>query len=433
MSGRAERDEAYTSFVAASWPSLSDHFSVPLPATDKITRGPRACRFCSAHRGLGPARAPTTPRPLHRKVLVRLAGKARRRRWNGDVPVADMPEPPSVDVMGGFADAHAIRQACWPCPGRSAPSSFCAISTIVRRPRQPPSWAAPRTPQESSLPRHHCLALGRAARCPRIRGGPPCLTPTRPSVPCCTPPPIPPEHPSRTGRRRAVPRPPPSAPPPRRPPRRHRLRDGRGYRDPSHSGLNSVRPCHPSHPLAELPHPRRGRLRRSPRTSGPCCLRAHRPSVGRSGRLDRKAMLVWGGCSSPRSTVNDDGATFDPTTRLWATTSASPLSARYQPAFRGPARSCSSGRTLANAIDQSQDLQDGALYDPSSGAWRTLPASPLPQVRQSVAVTLGKRVILLGVDAAKCDCRRRLDPSMRTGDRSPFRRSPLDMRPSASA
>jgi len=113
--GPSERDEAYSSFVAARWPSLV--------RTAYLLTGDRGqaedlvqSALLRTYEAWGRLDAPDNAEAYTRKVLVRLAGKARRRRWNGEVPVADMPEPPSADAMGRVADAHVVRQALLALP-----------------------------------------------------------------------------------------------------------------------------------------------------------------------------------------------------------------------------------------------------------------------------------------------------------------------------
>ena len=115
MSAHAARDAAYTSFVTARWASLV--------RTAYLLTGDRGqaedlvqSALLRTYQAWGRLDAPDNAEAYTRTVLVRLAGKARRRRWNGEVPVALMPEPSSGDPTRGIADAQVVRQALLALP-----------------------------------------------------------------------------------------------------------------------------------------------------------------------------------------------------------------------------------------------------------------------------------------------------------------------------
>ena len=102
------------------------------------------------------------------------------------------------------------------------------------------------------------------------------------------------------------------------------------------------------------------------------------PFAGRAGHAqvwtgDR--FLVWGGTSN--NGLLADGAQYDPRTNTWIAMSPSPLSPRADVAavWTGRAWFLWGGRTGPMSNYTSAD--DGALYDPRTDRWATLPPSPL--------------------------------------------------------
>jgi hypothetical protein len=122
------------------------------------------------------------------------------------------------------------------------------------------------------------------------------------------------------------------------------------------------------------------------------------PIDGRSGAAGAwtgSQMLVWGGASGARNRqLNSTGAAYDPASRRWALLPTGPLSARTQTA------SVWTGRELFvwggyTAADDSSQATDGALYNPTTKTWRSLPAAPVTGWGQAHVVWTGSRVILL--------------------------------------
>jgi RNA polymerase sigma-70 factor (sigma-E family) len=115
VSGQGERDEAYTSFVSARWASLV--------RTGFLLTGDRGqaedlvqSALLRTYQAWARLDAPDNAEAYTRKVLVRLASRARRRRWNGEVPVLDMPEVSSGDPALGVVDSRVVRQALLALP-----------------------------------------------------------------------------------------------------------------------------------------------------------------------------------------------------------------------------------------------------------------------------------------------------------------------------
>ncbi len=55
--------------------------------------------------------APEHPEAYVRTAMVRLAVRSRRRRWRGEVPVADLPEVETADATGVSDTASLVRAA----------------------------------------------------------------------------------------------------------------------------------------------------------------------------------------------------------------------------------------------------------------------------------------------------------------------------------
>jgi Kelch motif len=107
------------------------------------------------------------------------------------------------------------------------------------------------------------------------------------------------------------------------------------------------------------------------------------------------ALLVWGGYvytglsdESPRS----DGLAFDARSREWEPMSPSPLMRRLDPA------SAWTGEELlvwGGWDGRNQFYDDGAVYDPATTQWRSLPQAPI-SARAALSVWTGEEFIVWG-------------------------------------
>ena len=121
---------------------------------------------------------------------------------------------------------------------------------------------------------------------------------------------------------------------------------------------------------------------------------------GASGVWSGREFLVWGGRASrlPEDVVDRDlrvGAAYDPATDSWRTLPASPIDAR-----EGHVAIWTDAGMLVwggiRADDSSGTvLSDGAVYDPATDRWASIPAGPFGGSR---AVWDGERLVAASVD-----------------------------------
>jgi hypothetical protein len=120
-------------------------------------------------------------------------------------------------------------------------------------------------------------------------------------------------------------------------------------------------------------------------------------------------MLVWGGagcqgaCSGPGVRAHADGAAYNPSTDAWRSLPPSPLAARTG------ALAVWTGRELIvwGGMVGDRFVADGAAFDPTADRWRSLPPSPLAgrlaappgTVAQVPGVWTGKEMVVWGEGA----------------------------------
>ena len=92
---------------------------------------------------------PAVAESYTRTTMVRLAARAARRRWRGEVPASH--ELVDVDRPTSITPPRSTCVACLPvCPGHNVPSSCCGSSTTsANRTLQPP-WAAASEPSRAA-------------------------------------------------------------------------------------------------------------------------------------------------------------------------------------------------------------------------------------------------------------------------------------------
>jgi hypothetical protein len=113
-----------------------------------------------------------------------------------------------------------------------------------------------------------------------------------------------------------------------------------------------------------------------------------------------REIIVWGGQSGPNdNVVNSDGASYTPTTRKWVTLPPAPISGRVYPAavWTGQELVIWGGYDSNNPQNVSAN---GAAYDPEDNRWTLLAASPLSPRAQAQAVWTGQEVFILGGNPA---------------------------------
>lgn len=101
-------------------------------------------------------------------------------------------------------------------------------------------------------------------------------------------------------------------------------------------------------------------------------------------------LFIWGGF---RGKQLDDGAVFDPSSGLWTSLPASILSPRYQHTAVTYQNKMVIWGGKASVIFTSTD---GAIYDPSTLSWTMLPASPLSERVNHTSVVVGDKMIIFG-------------------------------------
>jgi N-acetylneuraminic acid mutarotase len=126
------------------------------------------------------------------------------------------------------------------------------------------------------------------------------------------------------------------------------------------------------------------------------------PSSGLTARSDfssvttGRSLLVWGG-NSPAGPLND-GAVFDTVTSAWKPISASPLSIRrgHTAVWTGTQMIVFGGVTRGDACRPSCALNDGATYDPVADTWKPIAPAPIPGRSGHSAVYFQNRMVVWG-------------------------------------
>lgn len=111
-------------------------------------------------------------------------------------------------------------------------------------------------------------------------------------------------------------------------------------------------------------------------------------------------LVIWGGYvfdGGGDKTPNDDGFMFDAGSRTWGPMPAGPLSPRSDAAsaWSGSEFLIWGGFTGDCCVPSEMFLDDGAAFDPATGRWRALPASPLSE-RAPFSVWTGRELIVWG-------------------------------------
>jgi N-acetylneuraminic acid mutarotase len=109
-------------------------------------------------------------------------------------------------------------------------------------------------------------------------------------------------------------------------------------------------------------------------------------------------LLVWGGASGAEDhLLHADGAGYDPASGIWESMPASPLSPRVgQAAVWTGSELVVWGGFVKGGANPSAPTADGAAYDPTTGRWEVLPPAPLSPRGDAIAVWTGAEVLVLG-------------------------------------
>jgi hypothetical protein len=104
-------------------------------------------------------------------------------------------------------------------------------------------------------------------------------------------------------------------------------------------------------------------------------------------------LLIWGGWDGTYDVggVLDDGAAFDPLTGAWRPLPPAPITARAP-------FSVWTGREMivwGAAVQVDGTQRDGAAYDPASDSWRTIPEAPI-DLTDGTAIWTGREMIVFG-------------------------------------
>lgn len=121
------------------------------------------------------------------------------------------------------------------------------------------------------------------------------------------------------------------------------------------------------------------------------------PAVAWTGR----EVIIWGGCDNRVPQCDDgsqsdelrDGAAYDPATDRWRRIATSPLAARDRPqaVWTGQELLFWGGATPAGAVGAY-----AAAYDPVRDRWRTIPDGPLAPRSNHVMVWTGRELLVWG-------------------------------------
>ena len=120
-------------------------------------------------------------------------------------------------------------------------------------------------------------------------------------------------------------------------------------------------------------------------------------------------MIIWGGDSDDGQF--DDGAAYDPRRDAWSPLPDGPLDARNAPAavWTGTEVLLWGGHASSDdpASPNGIAYDDGAAYDPATGAWRTIAPAPMRSAGRPIAVWTGSEMVVLAgfnsADAAAYD------------------------------
>jgi hypothetical protein len=123
------------------------------------------------------------------------------------------------------------------------------------------------------------------------------------------------------------------------------------------------------------------------------------PREGNAAVWTGKEMIIWGGtdpagsCGSDAlvTTCERDGAAYNPATKEWRKIAPSPLAGRIGAASVWTGREMIIWGGLAARYG---DIATGAAYNPSTDTWRMLPKSPLAARREAYAIWTGSQMII---------------------------------------
>ena len=127
------------------------------------------------------------------------------------------------------------------------------------------------------------------------------------------------------------------------------------------------------------------------------------PNAPLAGRADDavvwtgEQLLVWGGVREATSGVFADGAALDPSPGRWQMLPPSPLSAREEPAavWAGDQMIVWGGDDGGDQATR-REYVDGAAYFPTTRTWRLLPAAPLEPRSGAAMFWTGSEVLVFG-------------------------------------
>lgn len=122
------------------------------------------------------------------------------------------------------------------------------------------------------------------------------------------------------------------------------------------------------------------------------------PRDGASVAWTGSELLVWGGFSGDQiQELYGDGAAFTPATGRWRLLPDSPLAPRMgqTTVWTGSQMLIWGGDTRVGAT-ASQAAGDGAAYDPATNSWSLLPPAPISPRADAIGVWTGAEMIVLG-------------------------------------
>jgi RNA polymerase sigma-70 factor (sigma-E family) len=99
------RDEEFTSFVAARWSALV-RSAIFLGCSQPDAEDAAQTALVSCYQSWDKVRAADRPDAYAYKVLLHALARSRRRRWHGERPTANIPEPSAPDASA-ISDARA--------------------------------------------------------------------------------------------------------------------------------------------------------------------------------------------------------------------------------------------------------------------------------------------------------------------------------------
>jgi len=122
-----------------------------------------------------------------------------------------------------------------------------------------------------------------------------------------------------------------------------------------------------------------------------------RPRLGHSMVWTGNQMLTWGGQAIQGARYRADGEVFDPARNVWSLIPKAPLAPRgYHVAAWTGSRLLVWGGGVEGPKSGTRSFDDGASYDPTTGAWTPMAQAPIEARSQHTGVWTGSELLIWG-------------------------------------